>query len=254
MKRFLGSLILSRLCISSVCLFAVLATVPAYADSVAAFSFTSSLYRIDDNDTAELGYNFTTGSAPITLTALGYINDGYNATHIVALFDVATQQALPGALASVTTVGGGGTSTTFSYTDLSSPLTLAAFTQYQIVSEFFAGEHYFTQAHGFTSQFGLTLDAAAFGYYGAPPATPLFATSTYLPNNPGDFGPNFKILSPDPALNQVPELASIYLVASGLVSLAISRLRRGSFTRAGRPQRLGSAISAADPALPLEGT
>jgi hypothetical protein len=227
MKRPIGSLTLSRLCISSACLFVVLATVPAYADSIVAFSFTSANYRTDDNDTAELGYDFTTGSAPITVTALGYINDGFNATHTVALFDVATQQALPGALVSVTTVGGGGYSTTFTYTDLSSPITLAAFTQYQIVSQFFAGEYYFTQAQGFTSQLGLTLDAAAFGYYGSPPATPLFATSTYPSNNPGDFGPNFKILSPDPALNQVPELSSIYFVASGLVSLAISRLRRG---------------------------
>ena len=204
MKRSLGSLNLSRLCISSVCLFAVLATVPAYADSIAAFSFTSSIYRIDDNDTAELGYNFTTGSTPITVTALGYINDGYNATHTVALFDVATQQVLPGALVSVTTVGGGGTSTTFTYTDLSSPLTLAAFTQYQIVSQFFTGEHYFTQAQGFTSQFGLTLDTAVYGYYGAPPATPLFATSTYPPNTPGNFGPNLKILSSRPRTESGP--------------------------------------------------
>ena len=227
MKRHLGSLTLSRLFIASAFLFAVIAAVPAHANSIAAFSFTSANFRTDDSDTAELGFNFTTGSAPVTVTALGYINDGYNATHTVALFDVATQQALPGALVSVTTVGGGGTSTTFTYTDLTSPLTLAAFTQYQIVSQFFTGEHYFTQAQGFTSQFGLTLDTAVYSYYGAPPATPLFATSTYPPNNPGNFGPNFKILSPDPALNQVPELSSIYLVASGLVSLTISRLRRG---------------------------
>ena len=106
-------------------------------------------------------------------------------------------------------------------------MTLAAFTQYQIVSQFFTCEHYFTQAQGFTSQFGLTLDTAVYDYYGAPPATPLFATNTYPPNTPGSFGPNLKILTPDPALNQVPELSSIYLVASGLVSLTISRLRRG---------------------------
>jgi hypothetical protein len=226
MKRHLGSLTLSRLSIASAFLFAVIAAVPAHANSIAAFSFTSANFRTDDSDTAELGFNFTTGSAPVTVTALGYINDGYNGTHTVALFDVATQQALSGALVSVTTVGGGATSNTFTYTDLASPLTLAANTQYQIVSQFFAGEHYFTQAEGFTSQSGLTLDTAVFGYYGAPPASPQFATGLYLPNNPGDFGPNFKILSPDPGTSPVPELSSIYLVASGLVSLAVSRLRR----------------------------
>jgi hypothetical protein len=226
MKRPLGSLPFFRLCISSACLFVVLASVPAHADSIAAFSFTSANFRTDDSDTAELGFNFTTGDTPITVTALGYINDGFNGTHVVELFDVATQQALPGALVNVTTVGGGGDSMTFTYTDLASPLTLAANTQYQIVSQFFAGEHYFTQAQGFTSQFGLTLDTGVYGDYGAPPASPDFATSTYLPNNPGDFGPNFKVLDPNTPLTPVPELSSIYLVASGLLSFGVSRLRR----------------------------
>lgn len=226
MKRSFGSLNLSRLCISSACLFVVLTTVPGHADSIAAFSFTSSNYRVDDNDTAQLGYNFTTGSTPITVTALGYINDGFNGTHAVALFRVDTQQIVPGAMSTVTTVGGGPTSTTFSYTDLSSPITLDAYTQYQIVSQFFAGEHYYTQAQGFISQFGLTLDTAVYSDYGDPPASPQFAISSYAPNTPGNFGPNFKILTPDTSLTPVPELSSIYLVASGIVSFAVSRLRK----------------------------
>ena len=56
---------------------------------------------------------------------------------------------------------------------------LAANTRYEIISQFFIGEYYFTQAQGFTSQFGLTLDTGVYGYYGAPPAPPLFATNTY---------------------------------------------------------------------------
>jgi len=225
MKRSFGPLTLSLLYLS-VCLPVLLTTVPAHADSIAAFSFTSSNYRADDNDTAQLGYNFTTGSTPITVTALGYINDGFNGTHTVALFQVATQQIVPGATATVTTVGGGPTSTTFSYTDLASPITLAAFTQYQIVSQFFAGEHYYTQAEGFLSQFGLTLDTAVYSDYGAPPATPEFAVNTYFPNTPGNFGPNFKVLIPDTSPTPVPELSSIYLLASGAAGLALSRLRK----------------------------
>lgn len=226
MKRSFGSLTLSLLCISSVCLFVVMTAVPVHADSIAAFSFTSSNYRVDDNDTAQLGYNFTTGNAPITVTALGYINDGFNGTHAVALFDVATQQIVPGATSTVTTVGGGPTSTTFSYTDLASPITLDPFTQYQIVSQFFAGEHYYAQAQGFISQFGLTLDTAVYSDYGAPPTSPQFAISSYPPNTPGNFGPNFKILTPDTSPAPVPELSSICLVASGAVSFALSRLRK----------------------------
>ena len=226
LKRILGSLSLSRLCVSSACFLLALAVVPAHADSVAAFSFTSATFATIDPDTAELGYDFTTGSDPILVSALGYVNDGFNGTHTVEIFNVATQQAVPGAFATVTTVGGGPTSNTFTYTDLASPVTLAANTQYQIVSQFFHNEYYFYSATGFTSQAGITLDITVFDDYGNPPATPTFATGTYAPTVPGDFGPNFQIMSSAPPTSPVPELSSIYLVASGLVSFGVTRFRR----------------------------
>jgi hypothetical protein len=220
LKLILGSLSLSRLYVSSACFLLALAVVPAHADSVAAFSFTSATFATIDPDTAELGYDFTTGSDPILVSALGYVNDGFNGTHTVEIFNVATQQAVPGAFATVTTVGGGPTSNTFTYTDLASPVSLAANTQYQIVSQFFRNEYYFYNATGFTSQAGITLDIAVFDDYGNPPVLPAFATGSYAPTVPGDFGPNFQIMSP------VPELSSIYLLASGLASIGITRFRR----------------------------
>jgi Domain of unknown function (DUF4082) len=220
LKRLLGSLSLSRVCVSSACLLAALASGSAHADSVPAFSFTSATFATSDPSTAELGYDFTTGSSSILVSALGYINDGYNGTHVVEIFNVATQQAVTGALATVTTVGGGPTSNTFTYTDLASPVALAANTQYQIISQFFPNEYYFYKATGFTSQDGISLDITVFDDYGDPPANPTFATGTYGPTVPGDFGPNFEILNP------VPELSSIYLVASGLISFGVTRFRR----------------------------
>ncbi len=223
MKRPLGSLSFSGLCFSSTFLLAALAGTPAHADSVPAFSFASASFATIDPNTAELGYDFTTGSNPILVSALGYVNDGFNGTHTVEIFNVATQQAVPGAFATVTTIGGGPTSDTFTYTDLASPVTLAANTQYQIVSQFFRNEFYFYHATGFASQDGITLDIAVFDDYGNPPATPEFATGSYAPVVPGDFGPNFLIVS---SASEVPELSSIYLVASGLVSFGIRRFRR----------------------------
>lgn len=222
MKRVPGLLTISRLRLAATSLFISLATVSAHANGIPAFTFTSANYATIDPNTAELGYDFTTGSNPIFVGALGYINDGFNGTHVVEIFNVATHQAVTGAIATVTTVGGGATSTTFTYTDLASSVTLAANTQYQLISQFFRNEYYFTNAQGFTSQSGLTLNIAVFDDYGNPPAVPTFATGSYAPTVPGDFGPNFTILSPEP----VPELSSIYLVASGLFGLGATRLRR----------------------------
>jgi hypothetical protein len=221
MKSALGSFV-SRLCIAATCLLVAIATVPAHADGIPAFSFSWADFRIDDHDTAELGYTFTTGNAPITVAALGYINDGYNATHTITIFNVATQQAVTGASATVTTIGGNDDSNTFTYTNLASLITLEANTEYQIVSQFFTNEYYYTQGQAFTSHPGLTFGHAVYGDYGAPPAFPDFATGSYPPNNPGDFGPNFTIVNATP----VPELSSLYLVASGLFGLGATHLRR----------------------------
>ncbi|MEO6982881.1 MAG: DUF4082 domain-containing protein [Edaphobacter sp.] len=226
MKRTLGSLTLSRLCIAVACCFVVFATVPSYADGIPAFSFTSANFATIDPSTAELGYAFTVGSDPITVGALGYINDGFNGTHTIAIFNMATQQLISGASATVTTVGGGPTSTTFTYTDLDAPVVLAANTQYQIVSQFFRNEYYFSNAQGFTSYPGLTLDITVFDNYGNPPAFPTFATGRYGPTVPGDFGPNFTIL--DTSTTPVPEPSSIYLIVSGILGAGVTLRRRRS--------------------------
>jgi hypothetical protein len=224
MKRIPGSLSTGRLFIATGGLFLFFAAPSIHANGIPAFSFTSAAFATIDPDTAELGYAFTTGSEAILVGSLGYINDGFNGTHVVEIFNMATTEAVPGAIATVTTVGGGPTGNTFTYSDLTAPATLAANTQYQIVSQFFRNEYYFCDATGFTSYPGITLDIAVFDDYGNPPALPEFATGTYAPTVPGDFGPNFTIV--DPTSAAVPEPSSICLVASGLFTFGVTRLRR----------------------------
>ena len=83
-----------------------------------------------------LGWSFTAGSAPVTVTSLGYLNDGAAgaaAVHSVGIYDAATKILLaPGV--TVTTSGGGltGTNATFTYVQLPQPLVLAPHTAYVI--------------------------------------------------------------------------------------------------------------------------
>ena len=183
----------------------------ASAASIDAISFTAARYRNDDPAAHVLGFNFTTGNVPVTVSALGYINDGFNGTHTIVLYDVVTRVAVAGASATVTTVGGGSSSTSFTYAALPSLVQLVANRQYQIVSENFDNEYYFTNATGVTVASGVTFDVAVYQDFRTLPATPGFATNPVASNGVADFGPNFQLLIAD-----VPEPGSLLLMAAGL--------------------------------------
>ena len=189
----------------------------AWGNPVAAFSFSSATYATYDPSTAELGYDFSTGATPVLVSALGYINDGTNTTHTIQLFDVATQKAVPGGLAAVMTSGGGPTSTSFSYVKLATPVQLSAYTEYQIVSQFYTNEHYFIQAKNLVTSVGLTLGNAVYDNYGAPPTIPDFARGTAAVNDPGDFGPNMLVSAAEPS--------SLAVLGVGLVTFWRTRRR-----------------------------
>jgi hypothetical protein len=78
--------------------------------------------------------NIAVGSSPLTVTALGRIVASGNAgSHTVKLVSASTGVDVPGGSVSVNTVGG--TLNSFVYTNLASPVTLSANTNYYIVSQ-----------------------------------------------------------------------------------------------------------------------
>jgi hypothetical protein len=200
------------------CLTTIALTATSVSAATTAFSFTSATFRSDDSNPVELGYIFTTGATPLSVTSLGYINDGFNGTHTFQIYQVSDHAPLLAVPASVTTVGGGSTSNSFSYIDLPTPVLLAADTSYQLVSQAAAGEHYFTSATGFSAQDGLTIQSASYDYSNTT-TTPTFAVGETVVNVPGDFGPNFQF-------NSVPEPTSLALLLGIGFSTLIARRRR----------------------------
>jgi len=91
-----------------------------------------------NNYTGWVGMKITVGASPVTVSALGRIvGPGNNAAHIVKIVDASTGNDVSGGSASVTTAGG--TTGTFAYGALGSPVTLNANASYYIVSQETAG-------------------------------------------------------------------------------------------------------------------
>lgn len=205
------------------------ASVPAVAVPVTAVSFDSSTLKQDIPPYQfSLGYTFTTGLSPLSVTSIGYLNDGgtgSQAIHQLQIYQVTSGTAaapLAGTAlfatpVSVMTVGSVPAYNTFSYTDLSSPLTLLANTSYEIVGNSNANGYGINAVNSvFTGIiYGTTV-------YKVNTTTPDFDANTYGSNNIGDFGPNFKF-------EAVPEASSaialgLMLAFGGLAIVARKRI------------------------------
>ncbi len=191
------------------------ASIPAVAVPVTAVSFDSSTLKQDTPPYQfSLGFTFTTGVNALSVTSIGYLNDGATgsqAIHQLQFYQITSGTAASPAAGtalfanpvSVTTVGSVPAYNTFSYTDLSSPLTLLANTSYEIVGNSNANGYGINAVNSvFTGiNYGTTV-------YKVNTSTPDFDANTYGFNNIGDFGPNFKF-------EAVPEASSA--IALGLM-------------------------------------
>jgi len=205
------------------------ASIPAAAAPVAAVSFDSATLKTDVPPYQfSLGFSFTTGFSSLSVTSIGYLNDG--ATGSQAIHQLQIYQITSGTAASpvagtallanpvsVTTVGSVPAYNTFSYTDLSSSLTLLANTSYEIVGNSNANGYGINAVNSVFT--GITYGTSV---YKSNTTTPDFNPNIYSFNNIGNFGPNFKFAA-------VPEASSaialgLMLASGGLAIVARKRI------------------------------
>ena len=125
---------------------------------------------------------FTVGSAPLTVTALGRIYvPGNSNSHIVKLVRVSDGSDLPNGAVTITFPSG--TPGQFTYGQLPSPVTLPANTSYYLASQELNGSDQWYDVGTVTPMNGVTIDSAVyywpgFGFYaiGAP-------NTSYVPVN-----------------------------------------------------------------------
>ncbi len=127
------------------------------------------------------GMQFTVGSSPLTVSALGRLfADGNSGTHTVKLINATSGNDLPGGSVSVNMLGG--TSGQFVYAPLASPIVLAANTSYYLVSsEGGFGEVWYDSSLVVTST-AATVNASVYNSGVGYDATPT-SNSTVVPLN-----------------------------------------------------------------------
>ena len=140
-----------------------------------------------------LGWTFQTGASPVSVTSLGYLNDGATgaaATHTVGLYDGTTKALLaPGV--TVTTSGGDltGTNATFSYVKLGQPVVLSPHTAYAIVATA-SGTGWLQAPSQVATAYGLDIHSLHCAFHFGS-STLVFPDQTYGQNDPALLGPNF---------------------------------------------------------------
>lgn len=159
-----------------------------------AFSFTGGVAENNPRSFV-LGFQFTTGDKPLTVGALGYLNDGQtgsNATHEVGIFENSTKQLITPAVP-VTTSGGAlsAQGATFTYVKLNKPVVLAAHTAYTIGART-TGCGYVKQETG-ASMKGCDLSSLHAAYI-ENASSLVFPDKIYTPNDPALIGPNFRLI------------------------------------------------------------
>jgi lysophospholipase L1-like esterase len=149
-------------------------------------TFSSATFKADSGSYS-LGWSFSTGNSPVTVTALSYIDDGSNTTHNVGIYLDSTHQLLASATVAVGTAV---SSSSFSSAALNAPIQLQADTTYDIEGTD-AGAGYFINAENLNTNGGITYLSSNYTLSStlSPPS------NSFPANNPGNFGPNFLVTS-----------------------------------------------------------
>jgi hypothetical protein len=125
---------------------------------------------------------FTVGSAPRSVTALGRIYiSGNTGSHVVKLVNVSDGSDVPGG--SVTVSLPSGTAGQFSYAPLASPVTLAANTSYYLVSQEVSGGDQWYDWGPVTSTIAAAVNAAVYYWPGTGFYQQSVSSSSYVPVN-----------------------------------------------------------------------
>jgi hypothetical protein len=118
---------------------------------------------VQNNYNGWLGFMFTVGNAPVTVTELGrWVRTGNTGTHTVKIVNATTGLDVTGASVSIATAGA--PAGAFAYAPLASPVVLSANTSYYLVShEPSGGDYYHTAATVLQHAANATIDSSAFG-------------------------------------------------------------------------------------------
>ncbi len=201
---------------------------PAAAQSAAVTGLNGAAYdTTGQNGNFSIGFNFTVGPQDVTVTALGYLDDGFGSAHRVGIFDannilVGNESVAVTAGADGDTARASAASPTFSYTTLTTPVILVAGDTYTIVGGNYTGGVFLTGGTPITDS-RITYNGSR---YSAVNDNDAFQPPAYTGGTGGDFGPNFLLT---PAASPAPEpaaLADVGLCALGLGGLILRARRR----------------------------
>lgn len=171
-----------------------------------------------------MGFNFTVGSQPISVSALGYYAPYLPAgtSHQVAIFNDANK-TLVGTVSTITSTGTT-TSGTWIYNSVT-PFTLSANTTYDAMASNVSGTatttgnaSYLVVANSPTYGTDLTFNIMVFTS-ASNSATVQAPNSTFAANNPGAFNADFQYTI-------TPEPASVGLLGLGAAGFLVRRRRR----------------------------
>ncbi len=174
---------------------------------------------VNRNDyTGSVGFEFRTGSQPLTLTGLGFYDkdtDGLLSSHQVGLWRANVQA--PVATATVPAGAAGQLVGQYRYQALSTPITLLPDTVYWLSAETFAGGDVW-QDRGANPAFTVPFDGYVFGDGVDTEAWAIYRPSTFgIPTNRDGSAPYSDIFSaPNLMIADVPEPVTLTLVLFGL--------------------------------------